>query len=927
MKMNLIVGIVFGLFIFFSLSTGVKASPWGIPECGSSYFNDVIGLCCNHDCQIGERACDKSGNYMISCGDYDSWFDFDQCYEWSPEDKSYWHYCSYGCRNAICWQTNPCDIGDACIEGTTRCGGTTIRGVSVEAVFPCKYNEDMGCWLWSPEPIQVCEPPLYSECGSGACVTYEQGQESECSKRQSKCASDFIVGCEDPNMDNVWTWETNPDDWYPCEFGCTEKNGRGQCMDQKGDTPGIDCISGSTRCNPGYPDYIQVCGLDSEWIIDPDPDPNRYCEFGCHLGFCNREPDPEIECYNCTLGDTRCAGAGDYVRECAFDVLTGCNAWIKSYPCDSGRCENGVCVERGQHGFITDISEINDTIHGITHDNRYVYVFGREWEDRFLNYSVYRLTYDLQIVDKFNISGYEDILYTDLSYDGNNLWASRRVNVSHFQLTQFDSDGTLINNYYVFVNTSGGFSGFSKWGGIAIDDTFIYLGSHSNSLNDDRSIVTYYRTNMTNSSITLCTLGNPNDPDSDCEYNQFFDSLLYNNGKIYIFSRSLSGLGGGSFSTRNWQNTKVEIYGTDGFYYGTFNVTDMPNVANNEYVGIDYIDNKFYFLHPNRKDPENSNLPTPRIEVRYDFTVCDNECFDESSKCGGIGNNYIIPCVQDSYDCWKWYQGDWMCTLLTCDVTQCQYGCEERWENHRIKKAYCKSASGCQDICEPNEVACSEDGKYVKECEYRYVWQNYENSIIPVGGQCWTWEDSIDWEFCGFGECINGHCVQADKCTENETDCFIYPLTDSNPDLRGTEHLITCRDINNDGFYEWDTNNMTLCYWGCNVTIVNSTTNQSIASCINQSGDFINLKNTITESSVWMGIMFPDPISKYMLVLVINIIIFIILTVYGQWEFGLLGISMVTILTSLIGWMPFEVIILGIVFSGIFIYTKISGGV
>jgi len=539
--------------------------------------------------------------------------------------------------------------------------------------------------------------------------------------------------------------------------------------------------------------------------------------------------------------------------------------------------------------------------YGITHDDKGFYIFGTYDTDS-LKY-VFGFDFNWTYKTRFRLTGeVENETFTDLAGDGPTLWAiTLGKDDDYFVLVNFTSDGEVFG----VINVSH--ADMSDVG-IGIDDTYFYI------FGDENGIVKFYKTNFSDLSDDICLVSSDN---AGCQ-DWHIEPLVVAGDKVYIMRQQRIGSPG--FVSTDWENTKVEIYGTDGYYYGFFNLTETPEpYYTARYSGIDYLSNTFYFLYDDGVEP--------RIEARYDFTACSNECFNESSKCGGIMKNYVIPCVQDINDCWKWYQGDWICTLTgTCNTTQCTYGCEERWENHRIKKAYCKSASSCEDICEPNQVSCSEDSKYIKECEYRHVWQNFENEIIPVGGQCWTWEDDIDWEFCGFGECIEGHCVQSDKCTDGETKCLIYDDVIIAPHLVGTEYVMTCRDTDNDTYFEWDIYNTTFCQWGCNETIVNVTTDQSIAVCINSSGDFMNIKNTVYESSVWMELMFSDPISKYMLILVICIMIFSLFTFYGEWELGVFGICVIVTMGSLIGWMPFEVIIIGIIFSGIFIYNRVSGG-
>jgi len=291
------------------------------------------------------------------------------------------------------------------------------------------------------------------------------------------------------------------------------------------------------------------------------------------------------------------------------------------------------------------------------------------------------------------------------------------------------------------------------------------------------------------------------------------------------------------------------------------------------------------------------------IEVMYDVSFCDNECYKGGSRCSGYLNDYIQKCVQNEWGCWRYYDGTFE-TNETDPEEYCGfYNCNEQWLNHKIKVAYCGTEPICRNVCNTSETKCSELGNYVMHC--------VSESLAGWDGvSCRRWDDKNRWTRCPVGaECINGKCESMDTCTVGESRCQEGLFSD--PD---NWYIMYCDDIEGDGYYEWSEFNTTYCAFWCNETSIDNVTglacNATSTNCLRRAqcdeqmaqmyGD---LQESGFELTVWLNMLFQTEASKYLFILILMIITTASIGLLTEsWELGLISGGSWLLVGSITGW-------------------------
>lgn len=971
--MNKIILILFGLSILFLIPQNTQAGWYGLPRCEDSFLG-WVGLCCQDECHIGEIVC--KGDYQMVCGDYDTYYDWDQCYEF-PQEDSLAKYCPYGCEivgagTPICWTSPPDPNAQGCSEGETRCGGDG------DDIIECVYNPATETWGWGVgNSVVNCRLTYGTQCVDGVCQDANEYHCSTCAPRKLYCRDDNVAPCLRNPVTGCLEVSNNPSDFHPCPNGCID----GTCKDEDGNAVEQSCIIGDARCSSEIEDYLEFCrDTDSdgtgEWAgIEPAYLPlcglnspgeqcrkGRYCDFGCHIDQCNPDPTPDFQCdFVCTPDETRCTGMGEvaYCKEVTNAEGIDCPVWAYTEACASGECRNGACIETTTKGYIFEPQEnivdlfgfpgtpissrVQDVyaeeILGLSGTNERLYTF-------ISNVTVGTAYYIVEfnengtVKNKFLVNESTGFVHEkkihDLAFDGSKLW-----------LLGINYDGSDNNMIYAFNPSSGAvsynwsvsgnpYNGVTGFGAIAANETYVFLLNTSG--------INIYDHNG-NYKGNFCLVGNNTGCASINHTYMYFDNVRE---RFYVlYEKHVVRNSAGTYYPKNnvlpspldWTyDTEVQEYDMSGLYYGTFDLDEGP-----PYNGITKYRNQFFFLEtktipsvsPITNLPEVNGGQRFRFHVWYDIGTCKNECVNGSSKCTGSLKNYKVDCVENVYGCNEWERG-----LFNLENTQyCPYGCSEEWLNHKYIVATCNDNPSCTNVCNQSQTRCTADGRSYVDCVYRSP-----PYLIGSEQQCWMWDDDVNGTPCLSGICdpFTGQCEDdGNTCMAGDTKCFTVTadfLATDIPRLGfsgstwyvGDELLLSCLDIDGDGDLEFDRwYTPKYCQWGCNESIINGTTNQTTASCYNLSGTFQPMKNSINELKVWFAeILFPatDPGARYALTGFLIIIFVIISTVSIDWRFGVAYGAFAALVTAAVNFMPFALIFLSIALSAIILYVKLSGG-
>jgi hypothetical protein len=138
--------------------------------------------------------------------------------------------------------------------------------------------------------------------------------------------------------------------------------------------------------------------------------------------------------------------------------------------------------------------------------------------------------------------------------------------------------------------------------------------------------------------------------------------------------------------------------------------------------------------------------------------------------------------------------------------------------------------------------------------------------------------------------------------------------------------MITCRDINNDNNYEWDFNDVEHCKFGCQLSFYDYGTN---ATCIQQEPEFAGIP--ASKFAEWTGVIgfamgnaFPDIESRFFVFILLSIGIGGYLAYKDKIQLGIISSIMIILLGTVIGWIPYYVIVIAGVF-GFIIWNKGEG--
>ncbi len=299
----------------FALVTGLPACDDGGKKNNGNNNND---LCGNSVIDTGE-SCDGDNLNGYECDDMIEGFTGGilRCASDCTFDTS-------GCTSAC---TNECE------DGSVRCNAA---GNGIET---CTMGAS-GCLVWQNTACDAATPRCVMNNGAPTCAVDCTGS---CTIGDTRCNADFsgIETCE-AGTNGCGEWqnaacpETTPD--------CTIQGGQAICVNNCQD----ECTAGDTRCNAAG-DGIETCTTAvtgcTVWQNAACPAATPACQVQ------NGAPVCIFDCGvpACTLGQTRCNGAGNAIETCAADA-NGCPAW-QSSACDAATpfCEivNGApaCME------------------------------------------------------------------------------------------------------------------------------------------------------------------------------------------------------------------------------------------------------------------------------------------------------------------------------------------------------------------------------------------------------------------------------------------------------------------------------------------------------------------------------------------------------------------------------------------------------
>lgn len=966
------------LLVSIMMIPQAEASIFGSAPCENFDWWDVTsygGLlpnCCDHDCELGDQIC--VGSYQVDCGDYDTFSDWDACWEY-PEwgtEATYGDFCDYGCTQignqdegkTVCYNTNPCIEagGDLCFQGEYRCSQQMVEGKLDWVSFSCD-RDDNGCWRWLglAGDYDVCPNGCKSD---GTCATPDQDVcKSECfAETQEKCDENGnILRCRFDNNDCGY-WDLN--DAYPCPSGSCDPV-TDSCFDEFGNPLAeFGCKSLTRRC--GWNDAIR----NNLYICEPGDPINQWslineCDYGCYNGLCSSEPiDGEVD-QVCAEGEKRCHEGLE--MECAYDTNAGINLWTIARDCYSGKCVNGECVQSISGGNVFRLNSTGyNNARGITIGNENEIYLAVDWNtnNTIIRYDSALETYDIIYTfddatynDTNPCTGFEclgDIAYredTDTITWIDYYWGSATQIYS--EVTEIDKTGNVIRsdftgsdieldehvvptieaiNIRVNSETVEAIAALeTKWDD---EDDDIDSEAHGIVFEFWKDGTSLKRTNDANHQCTQENTSTCTQIYESPDFDGLNDYVMYpllayssENDRLYVL---YSGIESGTriepeiceYSLQSECSYPAQTCDIESFLFGCFNI-DPPM---NEYLGFDYKNGKFYLL-----DSHYSTLgsqPDVFMKIIDSPYTCKTECNPEAQQCTKDGLGYV-DCIEVSPGCWKYFSpgfstGWYDSSQYQVNLCNSDEFCEEFWANHKIKKARCTPYSLVNTSCVTGELSCSSDKNWVA-CVERVVnargdvklaWNTISD---PIGVQ------GTDWGICNFPSiCSNGQCVYEDHCEIGESQCFTHPTTSVQYKEECTNYT-----VNNNTINIWDSINREPCEFGC--VPINITNEMRIVDCLSMDTFTAGTQSSFAEIENWANedIAGTNPLVRY--VIGAGIVILIIIgsmminrEITAQ-LLNFIGISSAMIVT-IMGLLPFELLYAILVYLGLTIFQHIRGG-
>jgi hypothetical protein len=936
-------------FLTVLFASNVSAAWWNpLPRC-----DDVnIWGCCEDECWDGQLKCTPDGMHAYQCGDYDNLLtgDIDRCFEFPVIGATTNTItCPFGCyvraddKGDICVTEDPC-AGQGCIPGETRCGRKCPEGQScvepgsfTDASFLCKKINIGGvpfdCYGWgfddpnAEECIYGCDWGSDEQPGGGKCLDQNQRDLSTCVSGVTKCDESgfYVIECIDENLDGTYHWQTNQLDWQSCPNGCGvdyEIDGMAYCKSEAGETVCDECLQGATRCNPNNRQYMQWCWDSdikgcSRWTTDYSrfvekfgfdwhTEYGQYCAFGCHLGKCRANPEPDVpELDTCGyVGQTRCGGDGSFEVFCEEDE-TGTLVWGNQKKCLSGRCTNGVCVTPTNRGFDEQTIGIPENLEILTNwamssDERFIYVNALVGTDAGLIHTLLTFDKNLTFVD-FCFLNLSTATLAGSTVMNGEIWIPRNTTA----LVQIDRG--CVNRSVLHLSDN-----VTSSARLTSNGTHFFI----NDINSSDGLGVFNSGGQFEGNICMLEPSN-----TACRRGQ--TDLVHLGDRIYVISPLLTSL---------IDEATVEIYGIDGYFFGNDTLTVPEGYDTDDLRGITtFGDNRLIILWTKLEQIQ----PGPAAEWQSRFLFshyyldrsCINTCHQGGSKCAGLaGKEYLVRCIQTPDGCWKYFdEVGHLFPAGTADEFMDNCGsaqCKETWDNHFILRAFCDDDNSCEDVCDLGEFGCDEPriGQDILRNEgvegagpgvaERFTGSRYrvactlKSSPVPfnLGRQCFGWADPFDatinsslYEFCGQSHtCVAGECVlRPNECQLNESHCEI---------VAGRQYRIPCDTILNRNVWSWG--NRTQCQWGCNETF-NATTELRIGTCLTPTTGqttVVGIKNAVAEFRSWWEILWPDPLSQLFIILLLSMGAFALM-IPTDWRLGAGAAGSIFIVHLANGWL------------------------
>lgn len=257
---------------------------------------------------------------------------------------------------------------------------------------------------------------------------------------------------------------------------------------------------------------------------------------------------------------------------------------------------------------------------------------------------------------------------------------------------------------------------------------------------------------------------------------------------------------------------------------------------------------------------------------------------ENDTICSGKNFAYIVTCRQFTATT---YQFDYT------NMTFCESGCVD---------GTCINRTTCLDNCKSGETMCNSDN--VISCKQK-------------SDGCFDWS-SDNRVFCNKG-CQDGQCL----------DCQdLCPLGSATCDNGKTIQF--CQDDNGDGCLEWSNVNTTECEFGC-FEDLNTTTGINNVSCNVHSFDDIYLgQQALQFGGWWFNYVFNTLNLRVWITLIMMVGFGGIAAlaakkreVEGSWKIGLMVMSGIIFLSSSVGFMPWTVTIIFLIFvAGVWFSDK-----
>lgn len=264
-------------------------------------------------------------------------------------------------------------------------------------------------------------------------------------------------------------------------------------------------------------------------------------------------------------------------------------------------------------------------------------------------------------------------------------------------------------------------------------------------------------------------------------------------------------------------------------------------------------------------------------------------CDEGEVQCGGRDGAYIIACEDDNSNT----VFDWS----NKNRTYCSGGCSEG--------ACVATQVGCVNQCNTtsNQLTCGGAmGKYSVNC-----------TTDSRGCEVWNLGNKT---YCQYG-CNGGRCLNAThSCFPGSQRCF-------------GNQIMPCRDINGDGFAEWDITNLTACTNECMVRH-NSATGLQEAYCEFGSGNLsviYSLQESIDNVAVDAGVIFPNEAWRGGFIMAVIIVIWGLVSWKSSWEIGTMFSLGLAVAGLFVGWVPFYIGIIFILMSGLILFMGLKNHV